>query len=763
MHRRDPRACTAILALASLTGVVGAQPAVPPTVVPPSSWDAAIERSTWPGGLTPGWTRDEMSAFSRDEHLLNSTALLFADARLVEGELEALRTGLLGEAANQRLGELVRTALLKLDVSVAREVTPDHGAAPTPDQPFVWNGPFIAREATPEEAMDALLSHTAAALSGAQRTLDSYQRAQWRKLPPEVQRLVVELLTADALARPWVDAAFDQDALFAAIDEQLTLAGVSELRLHSFAHSLAAATEPWSPEAAVRPIPRALDLVGTTDLALLGRGGVIHSTITSRAIREYREWRAKSRWAPPPIEQFAGLRISTGLGTVRILGGGDDSIAVGVAVDPEQAAAGTRYEPEGAALILDIGGNDTYTGRIATTGLDGLIGGLDETLGMTITTVVDLAGDDTYDAQKNDGAISCALFGIATLIDVSGADRYLSADHGNARAVHGIATLWDCSGDDTYASKGHHAQGAAHEGVAILLDQLGNDTYTLDSHGQGLGGTRGVGVLIDITGNDIYTAGSHGRPDPAFRNLSSSYAQGVGVGRRADFGDGRSMAGGWGVLLDASGTDSYTATVWAQGAATWWSVGLLADGGGSDTYSSLWFAQASTAHFSVAALLESSGNDDYNTAQPETIGQSNASARDGSIALFHDRAGNDRYRLAERSGAFADICSIALFADSSGDDLYSAVGDRVNATVLGAVSASPIFNSFRDQRHSLAVFLDTAGADGYRGVPSGIANDSQWARSASPRDHAASGDSDPAATKAKPQAEAPATPSGNPE
>ena len=58
----------------------------------------------------------------------------------------------------------------------------------------------------------------------------------------------------------------------------------------------------------------------------------------------------------------------------------------------------------------------------------------------------------------------------------------------------------------------------------------------------------------------------------------------VGNGRRGDYLDGHSLAGGVGILFDQEGIDHYVSGVFGQGVGYWEGVGILWDAAGDDVY-----------------------------------------------------------------------------------------------------------------------------------------------------------------------------------
>ena len=210
-------------------------------------------------------------------------------------------------------------------------------------------------------------------------------------------------------------------------------------------------------------------------------------------------------------------------------------------------------------------------------------------------------------------------------------------------------------------STDNHYQG---QQPLLLIDTAGNDSYTFDQERP-----PGATVLLDLTGNDRY--------------------QGAGLGR-----DASSATLGYAVLLDARGDDLYEGQWLTQGAALF-GAAVLIDRRGQDRYQALGQAQG-FALGGIAALLDFDGHDRYHA-----LSQSQASAGPGGLALLFDRAGNERYVLANtplvlpsaqlrnsnaslgqgtafglRSKTTDTTPSIpgglALLLDANGDDVYEA-------------------------------------------------------------------------------------------
>ena len=215
-----------------------------------------------------------------------------------------------------------------------------------------------------------------------------------------------------------------------------------------------------------------------------------------------------------------------------------------------QASAGTRA----MCYLIDSTGNDTYETaygvvkgyeglgysqfpgvngnwsqgcgwgqRVVSTGNRGVAGG--------IAGLIDLAGDDTYT-----GAIWVQgvgyWSGIGFLFDGAGNDKYHSSYYSQSSVAHyGAAALIDVGGDDEHdvSSRGIYAGDGASvgfvwdHGTALFINDGGDDIYTAsqtafgcaDSYYDGRGDGKDVdkqettyAVFIDTAGNDFYAGGS---------------------------------------------------------------------------------------------------------------------------------------------------------------------------------------------------------------------------------------------------------------
>ncbi len=198
------------------------------------------------------------------------------------------------------------------------------------------------------------------------------------------------------------------------------------------------------------------------------------------------------------------LRVNTRLGWVALTGSQDD-----------------EHDYRGpVALIIDIGGDDTYTQA-----------GGNADRKHAVSVALDWAGNDLYQALPDE----FASFGAGAL---------------------GVGILWDEAGDDIYDAD-RRTQGCGVFGVGVLVDRAGRDTYRAisDAQGSATGGLRRAGrhgrrrllrvptlprrrspapnaaaTLIDLAGNDEYVANDSEIRFPSSQNAehNTSMCQGAG-------------------------------------------------------------------------------------------------------------------------------------------------------------------------------------------------------------------------------------------
>jgi len=463
------------------------------------------------------------------------------------------------------------------------------------------------------------------------------------------------------------------------------------------------------------PLPGIEEAARGLDGARMAVAGLKTLAGVERAVKEMKKAAAKIDG-----ELLATLRwdVETAFGRIRVAGTGDDRHVV-------------AQDEKPFLLLIDLGGDDAYIGSQATALWHR----------QSVSVVLDLSGDDLYEAGTGEPSQGSGLGGVGVLWDAEGNDRYRAAERAQGYAQFGVGVLVDEGGRDDYRL-GAAGQGAAIFGAGLLLDSEGDDGYEILRDGQGYGGPGGCGALVDLFGNDRYEAvrdpARAGRPDPrADGKAATSNAQGAGVGRRAE-APARSWAGGIGTLVDVSGDDEYRGGTFCQGAGYWFGTGVLADGGGDDLYEAVWYAQGSAAHYALGALLDVSGNDRH--ALVGTGGAGLGFGWDFAAGVFRDESGNDRYELNRLGLGAAMKRSAGIFIDGAGDDVYEFAAPLEG---LGYVDDDPAWAT-RDpaaprwhEGTQAGLFLDLGGNDRY---PEGRgANGASWGtfepgrRTAAPR------------------------------
>jgi len=285
------------------------------------------------------------------------------------------------------------------------------------------------------------------------------------------------------------------------------------------------------------------------------------------------------------------------------------------------------------ALVIDLGGNDRYTGPIA---VGHLVPG-------RVALSIDIGGNDVYDAGKKSFAQGFGSLGVGILADLSGNDQYLAGDIAQGCGIYGIGLLTDLDGIDSY-TMGLMGQGFGVFGLGLLLDTNGDDRYVIAGLGQGTGSTMGYGCLCDINGNDKYLANTNIKRGHLIAD-EWCHVQGAGLSIRSpDWINRFSLYGGIGLLTDKTGNDLYFASHGnCMGSSYFMSIGALVDHEGNDIYvPKNGYGLCFAVHLSNAVLIDRKGNDLY-FGSTHTGGV----ASDRSIAIFVDYAGDDTYGPSE--------------------------------------------------------------------------------------------------------------------
>ncbi len=412
--------------------------------------------------------------------------------------------------------------------------------------------------------------------------------------------------------------------------------------------------------------------------AALARLASLASSSSVTRIRE--AWREARPLGRPVAGVSGDVLFETNTPCGRILIGG---------------AGPNRYDDAAdAALIVDLGGDDEYSGPIAAA-----------VAGRPVAMVLDVAGRDRHEARGR--GLGSGWLGVGLLVDLEGDDTYGVGAGGGGLGAGGIGVVCDAAGDDTIEATAFSV-GIGFAGVGLWLDLGGDDRYAAQAFAMGLGGPSGAAALVDAAGADHYRCGfavssgynaaehPEAKPgDPRFQY--DAFGLGMGLGRRvlsenaADH-HALALAGGLGIVLDLAGHDRYQASNFALGCGYYFGIGLAMDLEGDDTWTCARYGLGAGAHMGVALCLDGGGRDRYATTGPTYAG---GCAWDGTLSLMVEAAGDDEYSLAAGDGpALADIGLWGAFVELSGDDRYELRDAPGRAT-----------------RDAAAVFADAAGRD----------------------------------------------------
>ncbi|MCX7835282.1 MAG: hypothetical protein N2450_04335 [bacterium] len=334
------------------------------------------------------------------------------------------------------------------------------------------------------------------------------------------------------------------------------------------------------------------------------------------------------------------------------------------------------------AVVIDVGGNDTYFGKVAAA---------DETC--PVSFLIDFEGNDLYSC---DSAFSMAgsINGISLLLDYKGNDTYRGNLWVQGAAICGISMLVDKDGFDSFVAD-RNAQGCAAFGKGYVYDFGKNDIYQVRMYGQGVGLVNGYGTLYDKTGDDQYLATPRYTDVLRYQDHSLTLSQGFGYGLRPYF------SGGIGILYDVSGSDLYVSDIYGQGASYWYALGILWDQSGNDRYLSYQYAQGSGIHISLGLLHDESGDDVYISK-----GVSQGCGHDYGTGWLQDKNGNDAYQCSELSQGAGSANGIGIMIDDEGDDVYM---NRNSEMTLG-------YGNPRRDYGSIGIFMDKGGTDRYADI-----------------------------------------------
>lgn len=205
----------------------------------------------------------------------------------------------------------------------------------------------------------------------------------------------------------------------------------------------------------------------------------------------------------------------------------------------------------------------------------------------------------------------------------------------------------------------------------------------------------GCGLLLDLKGDDFYS----GSPENSDFSNPASFIQGASRGRWAEATDGQSLAGSFGILIDAEGPDNYFAGSFSQGAGYYFGFGIFNDFLGNDYFNAISHSQGYAAYFALGNFCDYSGDDHYNEKSDQLkITQILGGGRDNSCGLFSDLNGNDTYFFGNRSLGIGDMRGTGCFFDPDGTNQFTWIMNSANknSESLGkSMDANNPANGFR--------------------------------------------------------------------
>lgn len=316
--------------------------------------------------------------------------------------------------------------------------------------------------------------------------------------------------------------------------------------------------------------------------------------------------------------------------SAAILSGGPD-LDVWPVIRYTRGTANNTY-PNDYALLIDVGGNDTYvnnaganlidvnwgpSGQPGLKGVGPAVGCARAIPGLTnrdcipsVAVLLDQAGNDRH-GIKQTPTVDVDGVGDANCTNDLVVRRMVT----NGSGFLGVGIALDRSGNDTYSGK-TVANGAGHVfGVGVLHDYTGDDTYLEVRNSTGFGLVGGLGVVRDHAGNDTRDFDMPGKKTIEAAN------QTLGAGGVIDDEDacdnlprydvGGGNVGATGVSVDDSGNDRYTGGFApsfiapfgsstgggaSQGFANNGGTGALLDRAGTDAYTTMTLAPNTAAN-----------------------------------------------------------------------------------------------------------------------------------------------------------------------
>lgn len=265
-----------------------------------------------------------------------------------------------------------------------------------------------------------------------------------------------------------------------------------------------------------------------------------------------------------------GIKWETKFGDVIIAGNGDDNYN----------AASLRD----AALIIDLGGNNSHQGSPAAAGPG------------EIRVVVDFGRNVKVDGSGERGTASGEFgLGLLYLANPDGTKTLRGGDFSLGAGLFGAGGLF-VRGSASVVNGGRFTQGAGAFGLGVMVSEGEGARVVAGQSGQGFGFTRGAGLFFQKGGSSRLEGGLI-HPDPHEAVGATSLCQGVGLGPRSFAGGGVGVA-----AVDGNGLD-LRASYMAQGMGYWRGAGVLAVTGDGNRILARRYVQGAGVHAALGSLI----------------------------------------------------------------------------------------------------------------------------------------------------------------
>ncbi len=298
-----------------------------------------------------------------------------------------------------------------------------------------------------------------------------------------------------------------------------------------------------------------------------------------------------------------------------------------------------EYACDQIAVIVDLGGDDTYRGPAGGAGVN-----------RRLSVVVDVSGNDRYVGGSD--ALGSATLGVGVLLDLAGADEYAVDARSAGFGAGGIGLLADLGGRDSW-KLARDGGGVGCCGLGLLLDLgVDPDVAAIGPRCLGVGLPGGLGFYLDAGGDDRREALPGARAEQVL---------GVGLGLPPWLG------GGAGLAVDLAGDDEYRVGGRACGMGEAHGLGAFFDAAGKDRYAVGAFALGAARSAGIGVCIDAAGDDEYVVTAAPALG----AAVESGLAWAEDRGGDDRYTLPIESAGFALAGGLGVFLDWRGRDAYS--------------------------------------------------------------------------------------------